>query len=550
LLPFESVDGRPVLERSSSHQAMMEAHEALEELHRDSTSSTPEAPPSLQVSPQPDEAKESAQGAYPSYHHPSLPALHPSSSPSHGARHGHILATSPYNIAPSTSLPPLRKTSLVGVGRGSSTGSTSSPHFGAVQPPQSGSPAPTQAHPNLQVGQGSMLPPSSFSLGAAAAPGSTGPSASISSFAPSTASAGPASHIYADLAIAVQSLRESQKAFSTLANFCAPLILRSPSFLRLQEEDTLQHLGVLPRPQRDVALSSDEEMSRSAELQLDDIATHIGGSGALGSRTLEASDVSTSGTESSASRIVGVSVVGGGGGGVSPREADRALSEPESEEHKSPFGGSGIAAAPHSETELEDADHPSLVIVSPPPPLSARSKEQEREAMKIYIKKLRAEVAEEEANLAAHASGSGAAERAPAEAPSSSSSASSSTAGAGAAKDDGDAAVTLEEALESCVLLHRHLTSERARLASLERSVDAKVARAVGDCRERIEQLRANNALLRLQLHELEALRSDHSAAELKLRNMEEILRALKIETNDKGELKEGCHLPGEKKGQ
>jgi len=526
--------GVSTMPHSSSHQAMLEAHAALQELQHQAAGSQPDspsstAPSSLQTSPQPP-----GDGSVPVY--PSLPALH--SSPLHSASSvssgsftfsggaglsasHHILATSPYHIAPSTSLPPLRKKGSMGSPQLQPLGQPSSPARHSMLPP----PALSQQQQQQQqqgVGAG-LSSSSSFTHLPSAANASNlsqgqGSATSSSSSKAASSSAGAPAHS-PEMEAALQNLRAAQARFSTLAQFCAPLVLRSPSFLRLQEEETLRRLGVAaPDHGQPRMLLSEEELSSSAELQLDAIASQQALDGSELVPPGRSSDSASTGSPEAAETKTPVHDAHDAS--LVLVDAHEAVSE------------SGVDTSPTSSPRDRrrrggrTGRSSSLPLPLPPPQSSQApppTKAQEREAMKIFIRKLKEDIVASDAEDVSAASGE---ERKEQEA-------SGADTSAGGSTSD----ITLEEALESCVLLHRHLTAERARLAALEHGEQGGSAQ-----RRRMSVLSAQLDALQAQLV---ALRSVHSEANLKLRNLEKLLELLQVPVNDKGELAEGFELHG-----
>ena len=139
--------------------------------------------------------------------------------------------------------------------------------------------------------------------------------------------------------------------------------------------------------------------------------------------------------------------------------------------------------------------------------------------MKLYIKKLRAEIAAEDGDAAA----SGDEE---------------------CKTSDEQPEVTLQDAMEGCALLHQLLAAEREKVAELEGCVDEKVAANIRGIQQRLADLEASNAALQTSLEtqavEHAELRRAHGAALHKIANMEQILAMLEIPLNEKGQVREG----------
>lgn len=471
------------LHHSSSHQAMLEAHEAMEELRRDTTGSASasgatSAASSLQTSPLGAADDQPSAASY-----PSLPALHPVSSPSHAfsstsapgsfANVNSILATSPYHIAPSTALPPLQRGRSLGA-IGSSVGATSRNNVGSPRM-QPHSPA------TMHAAQAYLGSSSGSSTTTTAAGSTTTPAPSIA------------------LTHALQSLHQAQSRFSTLAQFCAPLILRSPSVARLKEEVALQQLGVVPPPpppsQKDLArsASSDEELSRSAEMQLEDLA---------------------------AVAALASSVESSSGSALSRGDSEERIESQSEEEKKQPASATGSSFSSLVIVPSASASASSHSVLRPKlrsshaiwetqtQPKSEAELAEEKEAMRMYISQLRAEVA------------------------------SADEAGAHKDEETPQAPLTLDQALEGCVLLHQLLLTAQTKLDALDSS-----AAEVADASARLVDLQAANASLRASLQaaqsDLAELRRSHEAQAVKIANMERILALLEVPLTDKGTVRE-----------
>ena len=482
----------PALHHSSSHQAMLEAHQAMEELRRDTTGSASASgatstASSLQVSPlAPADGDHPAAASY-----PSLPALHPASSPSHAfsstsapgsfANVNSILATSPYHIAPSTALPPLqrgRSLGAIGAGVGGKSGNLGSPR---MQP---------QSPATMHAAQTSVSSGASGST-------STAPVASSSTTTPAPSLA---------LSHALQSLHQAQSRFSTLAQFCAPLILRSPSVARLKEEVALQQLGVVPKPPKDLAASasSDEELSRSAEMQLEDLAA----------------------VAALASSVESSSAIRGGDEEHIESQSEEEKKQPASASASGNFsslvivpsaaGGATGAAASSSQIPPRPKFQSSHAIWEIHPKTESELAE-EKEAMRMYIAELRAEVASADDAATNKEDGSALAEDSQPQAP-----------------------LTLDQALEGCVLLHQLLVTAQSKLDAID---SAQTSVEVVDASARLADLQAANASLRASLQaaqsDLAELRRSHDAQAVKIANMERILALLEVPLTDKGTVRE-----------
>jgi len=536
-----SSSAMPSLPHSSSHAAMLAAQEAMAELQRDACSAptspeaaygpsatTPSSLPALHTESPVSSESGGITHPYPSVssmhaHHPPL-VPSPSSAPSSSGQTYRILAASPYAITPSASLPPVRRHSVrppIGPSR-TVSGSTVSPSnilspnlqpFSPSLPPHALSASITSAaasHALSQLYGGGMSVASSYAMiGHAAAS-----SAPVSS---------PA------LTAALNRLREAQIRFSTLAKFCAPLLMHSHAFHKMKEDEELRRLR---------ALAEEEQKGNETDPAASSSSEVFTGPG-----------LASSDDELTASAVDAIATQAVNEGNDRVDEHLRSDSETNSSSQiRSPPPQQARSMAASSSLVMVDSQSLAASSSSRHPVTASQAATeqavQQRRAMRAYIRKLRAEVMlDDEEALKREPDEHIEQEEAQLSSVSSSAATSSSSRPTPASSSDIDADVTLDEAMEGCVLLHHHLLAARSELEELRSSAEKKIADAIAICSTKVQELADKNEALERQLMqsekarnaEITSLRASLDASQRKNANMEALLLKLNIKVDEDG---------------